>query len=198
MAPLCFSYWSRISWGKRMILGGVIYKFPGQLGENLNLFSGTECFPYIKNVLQCESMWKHKFKRNNFYFMHLKRGYMTVKSIAEVVCSMRSGAQITAWAFYCPRKWLLRVRLSVLPYHWGCLFHQQMNHCKRCWHRHVALVCSVGLWSLDVRLVRLELPLCALRQQTPCLVSRSSRSAYATYTSYCHTEALASFFIRNS
>ena len=122
-----------------------------------------------KNVLQCESTWKHRFKRNNFHFLclKLKRGCITVKSAAEVACSARSGAQITVEAFCCPRKWLLKARLSVLPYHRGCLLHQQMNRCKRSWHRHVALVCSLRLLSLAIRLVSLELLSRAQRADSP-------------------------------
>lgn len=62
------------------------------------------------SVNLCENL---DLKEIIFVFMGLKlpRACMTVKPAAEVACS----AKITVPAFCCPKKWLFRVGLSVLP-----------------------------------------------------------------------------------
>lgn len=64
-------------------------------------------------------------------------------------CTVRSSNHSTGLVLL--QKMSFESGLFVLPYHRGCLFHQQMNHCKRLWHRHVASVCSWGrlVWIWD-------------------------------------------------
>lgn len=64
-------------------------QIPKIAGGNLNFFSGTEHFPYIKNVLQCESMWKPRFKRNHFRF----HGFEVAKGLYDCEACCWGGLQ---------------------------------------------------------------------------------------------------------